>query len=74
MLRHAMVGKMPDGLNVQPPPPPAKLAAQLKLAILVYHIFITCSIYPRMYVDALGGKGESWVLNSFNKNSSLKFR
>ena len=36
MLRHAMVSDMPDGLSVQPPPPPGKLAAQLKslLAIL----------------------------------------
>ena len=30
MLRHAMVSEMPDGLSVQPPPPPGKLAAQLK--------------------------------------------
>ena len=61
-VRHAMVSKMPDGLRVQLPPPPGKLAAQLKLpfAILVYHVFITCSIYPRMYVDVQGGKGESW--------------
>ena len=33
ILSHAMVSKMPDGLSVQPPPPPGKLAAhgQLKL-------------------------------------------
>ena len=61
MLRHVMVSDMPDGLSGQPPPPPGKLAAQLKslLAILVYHIFITCSIHPRMYVNVQGGKGES---------------
>ena len=58
MLSHTLVSNMPDGLSVQPPPPPGKLAAQLKLTILVYHIFITCSIYPRMYVDVQGGKGD----------------
>ena len=31
MLRNAMVSDMPDGRSVQPPPPPGKLAAQLKL-------------------------------------------
>ena len=76
MLRHAMVSKMPDGLSVQPPPPQENWPPSKKylLAILVYHIFITRSSYPRMYVDVQGGKGESWVLNSINKNSSLKFR
>ena len=58
MLRHTLVSNMPDGLSVQPPPPPGKLAAQLKLTILVYHIFITCGIYPRVYVDVQGGKGD----------------
>ena len=54
MLRHAMVSEMPDGLSVQPPASPRKIGCP------VYHIFITCSIYPRMYVHAQGGKGESW--------------
>ena len=30
MLHHAMVSEMSDDLSVQPPPPPGKLAAQLK--------------------------------------------
>lgn len=31
---------------------------------LVYLTFITCCIYPRMYVDVQRGKGESWTLLS----------
>ena len=31
MLRHAVVSDKPGGLSVQPPPPPGKLAARLKL-------------------------------------------
>ena len=30
MLRYAIVSDKPGGLSVQPPPPPGKLAAQLK--------------------------------------------
>ena len=68
MLSHTLVSNMPDGLSVQPPPPPGKLAAQLKLTIFVYHIFITCGIYPRCMLMFKVGKGTSpGVLNSLKK-------
>ena len=67
---NAMVSKMPDGLNVQSPPPPGKLAAQSPFGDSCYHIFITCSIYRRMYVDVQGGK---WESSKFQFDISLIF-
>ena len=67
MLRHAMVSEIPDGLSVQPPPPPGKLAAhgQLKLpfgdSCLLRLFSLHVAFIPGLLnVDADGGKGESW--------------
>ena len=53
MIRHAMVSDKPGGLSVQLPPPPGKLAAQLKSPFgdscyfksMASHLFSPCSLF-----------------------------
>ena len=44
MLRHAMVSDIPGGLSVQPPPPPGKLAAQLKSPFGDSYVLVKMSV------------------------------
>ena len=81
MLRHAMVSEIPDGLSVQPPPPPGKLAAhgQLKLPFgdsCLLRLFSLHVAFIPGYTECWCWRWERGVLGClipFNKNSSLKF-
>ena len=57
MLRHAVVSDKPGGLSVQPPPPPGKLAARLKLPFGgSFHII---SVAHSLTRDTLGDRNRA---------------
>ena len=49
MLHHAMVDEMPDGLSVQPPPPPRKIGHPVKIAFWQF-LFTVFSLHVAYFI------------------------